>query len=91
MPHFYTYTEYLFAHDQSRMRKMQSGERIMRISLSALLYIHIGQVYNNTLRLISLTSKHCSIASDFRPIAFEEVNTAHDKKVVLLREVLYLK
>ena len=37
MPHFCTYTEYLFAHDQSRMRKMQSGERIMRISLSALL------------------------------------------------------
>ena len=36
MPHFRTYTEYLFAHDQSRMRKMQSGERIMRISLSAL-------------------------------------------------------
>ena len=36
MLHFCTYTEYLFAHDQSRMRKMQSGERIMRISLSAL-------------------------------------------------------
>ena len=39
MPHFCTYTEYLFAHDQSRMRKMQSGERIMQISLSALLTI----------------------------------------------------
>ena len=37
MPNFCTYTEYLFPHDQSRMRKMQSGERIMRISLSALL------------------------------------------------------
>ena len=37
MPHFCTYTEYLFAHDQSRMRKMQSGEQIMRISLSALM------------------------------------------------------
>ena len=39
MPHFCTYTEYLFAHDQSRMRKVQTGERIMRISLSALLDI----------------------------------------------------
>ena len=38
MPHFCTYTEYLSAHYQSRMRKMQSGERIIRISLSALLY-----------------------------------------------------
>ena len=37
MPHFCTYTEYLFAHDQSRMQKMHSGERIMRISLSALM------------------------------------------------------
>ena len=36
MPNYYTYTEYLFAHDKSRIRKMQSGERIMRISLSAL-------------------------------------------------------
>ena len=36
MPNYYTYTEYLFAHDESRIRKMQSGERIMRISLSAL-------------------------------------------------------
>ena len=36
MPNYYTYTEYLFAHDESRIRKMQSGERIMQISLSAL-------------------------------------------------------
>ena len=36
MPNYYTYTEYLFAHDESRIWKMQSGERIMRISLSAL-------------------------------------------------------
>ena len=36
MPNYYTYTKYLFAHDESRIRKMQSGERIMRISLSAL-------------------------------------------------------
>ena len=42
MPNYYTYTEYLFAHDESRIWKMQSGERIMRISLSALQHKYPG-------------------------------------------------
>ena len=40
MPNFHIHTKYLFGYDESRMRKMQSGERIMRISLSALVFLH---------------------------------------------------
>ena len=35
-PNFHIHTEYLFAYDESRIRKMRTGKRIMRISLSAL-------------------------------------------------------
>ena len=35
-PNFHIHTENLFAYDESRIRKMRTGERIMRISLSAL-------------------------------------------------------
>ena len=60
MPNFCAYTEYLFPHYQSRMRKMQSGERIMRISLSALSdskvadLLHTGQLTNSYFEIVTV-------------------------------------